>query len=122
MDTIANFLNQLKTSSQAGHENISVRYSGLKFNILKVLKDHGYVADYKSDSKKENISIVLKPKVFSHLKRISKPGRRVYSKASHIPKPLSGFGLVIVSTPKGVIGGKEAKKLGIGGELICEIW
>jgi small subunit ribosomal protein S8 len=122
MDTISNFLNQLKTSAGAGKENITVRYSGMKIRILKVLKNNGFVVDYTLDKDKVMIDIVLKPGIFTHVKRISKPGQRIYSTASHIPKPLSGYGLVVISTPKGVISGKEAKKLGLGGEVICEIW
>lgn len=122
MDTISNFLNQLKTSSLAGKEQIVVRYSGHKFNILKVLKNNGYVLDFTTDKDKINIQITLKKNIFQHIKRISKSGQRIYSKTSHIPKPLSGYGLVIISTSQGVISGKEAKKLGLGGEVICEIW
>lgn len=101
---------------------MQVRFSGLKFDILKVLKESNYIIDFKADTKKEYITVQLKPNVFSHVRRISKPGQRIYSKSARIPRPLSGFGLVIVSTPKGVLGGKEARKLGIGGEVICEIW
>lgn len=122
MDTIANFLNQLKTSSVAGKENVVVRYSGLKLNILKVLKNNGYIVDYNLDDSKKFIEIIIRKDIFSHIKRISKPGQRIYTRSSHIPKPLSGYGLVILSTPRGVISGKEAKKMGLGGEIICEIW
>lgn len=122
MDTISNFLNQLKTSAAVNKELIAVDYSGLKLNILKVLKDSGYIIDFQPDNNKKTISIQLKKNNFSHVKRISKSGQRIYTKASRIPKPISGYGLVIVSTPQGVKSGKEAKKLGIGGEVICEIW
>jgi len=122
MDTISNFLNQLKTSAGAGKENIAVYYSGMKMSLLKVLKNNGFVVDYSTDKDKKMIAITLKPGIFTHVKRVSKPGQRIYTKASHVPKPLSGYGLVIISTPKGVISGKEAKKLGLGGEVICEIW
>lgn len=122
MDTISNFLNQLKTSAAAGKEKITVRYSTFKLNILKVLKENEYVADYSADAKLEFIAISLKSHIFDHVKRVSRPGQRIYAKNSNIPKPLSGYGLVILSTPKGVISGKEAKKLGVGGEVICEIW
>ncbi len=122
MDTIANFLNQLKTSSVAGKEKVVIRYSGLKLNILKVLKTNNYVVDFKVDESKDFIEITIRRDIFSHVKRISKPGQRIYTRSVHIPKPLSGYGLVILSTPKGVISGKEAKKLGVGGEIICEIW
>jgi len=122
MDPISNFLNQLKTSTFSGKEETVTRYSGLKLNILKVLKNHSYINDFQVDNGKNFITISLKKKVFSHLKTISKPGQRIYARSSEIPKPLSGFGLVIVSTPKGVIDGKAAKKLGVGGEIICEVW
>ena len=122
MDTIANFLNQLKTTSQAGRSSMTVRFSNLKFSMLKVLKNNGYVVDFMVDKDKKFIEVTLKNQVFEHVRRVSKPGRRVYAKATHIPKPLSGYGLVILSTPKGVVSGKEAKKLGLGGEILCEIW
>jgi small subunit ribosomal protein S8 len=98
------------------------RYSGLKKSILEVLKKHSYIVDFQVDDNKCFIAVTLKKDVFSHLKRISKPGQRIYARSKEIPKPLSGYGLVIVSTPHGVIDGKEAKRLGIGGEVICEVW
>jgi len=98
------------------------RYSSLKKNILEVLKKHSYIIDFQVDSDKSFITVTLKKDVFSHLKRISKPGQRIYVQSKEIPKPLSGYGLVIVSTPRGVVDGKEAKRLGVGGELICEVW
>lgn len=122
MDTIANFLNQLKTSAVVGKDQVETEYSRIRADILKVMKDNHYLVDYKVRSDKKMIDISLKKDMFTHLKRISTPGHRKYVRHSAIPRPLSGFGLVILSTPKGVISGKEARKIGTGGEVICEVW
>lgn len=85
----------------------------------------GFIKEYSIIEKKNKRFINIETengKRIMHLKQLSKPGRRIYSKSKDMPRPLRGFGLVVVSTPKGVITAKEARKFGVGGELICEIW
>lgn len=121
----ADLLIRIKNASMVGKTTLILPHSRMKVDILSILKKEGFVSDYEiaeTDGKKV-ISVTLsdnhKP---SHIKQISKPGHRIYAKAKDIKTPLRGFGLLIVSTPQGVITAKEANKIGIGGELICEIW
>lgn len=125
MDYIADMLIRIKNASAVGKSDVVVPHSNLKEAILMILKKQGFIADFvKTDEDaKPMLSITLSAnKKPSHIRQISKPGRRVYVKSKEIPAPLRGFGTVILSTPAGVITGREAKKTGLGGELICEIW
>ena len=103
--------------------------SNFRQNILKILKDEGYINDYyieKSEKNKTSLKINLKyyegDPVIKEIKRISKPGRRVYSRANSIPKVMNGLGLAIISTPKGVMSDTEARKNNVGGEIICRVF
>ena len=100
-------------------------YSKMKQAILSILKSEGFIKDMivaETEGKKTLKVILSYDKTPSHIKQISKPGQRIYTKCKDIPRPLRGFGLIIISTPNGVVSGKTAAKLGVGGELICEIW
>ena len=125
MDQIADLLTRIRNASLIKKSEISISFSKMKEAILNILKNEGFVSDFEittEDNKKTIKVTVSHKKQPTHIKRISRPGRRVYIKNKEVPKPLRGLGTVIVSTSTGVVTGKEAKKLGLGGELICEIW
>lgn len=123
MDKISEMFTQIRNAQDAGKENLEVPFSKLKMTILEVLKNHQKIADFKKISEaktKEKIEIKLFGSDFRAM-RISKPGRRVYSNRIDIPRPKSFKGLIIISTPEGMMIGEEARKKGLGGELIAEI-
>uniref|UniRef100_A0A7V3JA19 Small ribosomal subunit protein uS8 n=1 Tax=candidate division CPR3 bacterium TaxID=2268181 RepID=A0A7V3JA19_UNCC3 len=125
VDTISNMLISIKNAQAVGKETVEIPYSKLKLEIAKILKKEGFIDDYKIISPfKFAIKLKYKGKepCIGGLQRLSKPGRRLYAKNKEIPSVLGGLGVVILSTPKGVMTGKEAKKKGLGGELICKIW
>ncbi len=131
MDPIANMFSQLKNAGSAGKKETIVSYSKLNLAILKILKNRGFIADFKEE-KKENqkypyqIWVTLKFKnryspSFSNIKRVSRPGRRIYLSADKISKAAHGKMEILLSTSSGVMTGVEARRKGIGGELICEV-
>ena len=128
IDPIADMLTRIRNAVSIKQESVEVQASKLKEAILAILKKEGYIVDFKTKSKKgySVIKIDLSYKngeiPIQHIERISKPGLRVYRPAKRIPRVLSGFGLVILSTPQGVMSGRDAHKKGIGGELICKVW
>ena len=129
MDSIANMFSAIKNGQLAKKDYILVPYSKFKANILKVLEKEGYILGHKKiiQDKKEFLQIQLKYKAdgtpaISEIKRISKPGRRLYTGVKDIPKVLSGYGIAILSTPKGVMSDKEAKKYHTGGEIVGFVW
>ena len=127
-DPIADMLTRIKNASAMRKETVSIPTSNVKLAILKVLKDEGYIADFKStDEVKSVTTITLKytednQKVIKGLKRISKPSLQVYTKAEDLPKVLNGLGIAIISTSKGIMTDKEARKLNIGGEVLAYVW
>ena len=124
-NTVSSLLISIKNAKAINKPQITVGFSNYSESIIKILKMEGFVKDYSIIDKKNKKYISIEAdnsKQIMHLKQISKPGRRIYSKSKDMPRPLRGFGLVVVSTPKGVITAKEARKSGVGGELICEIW
>ena len=123
-DQIADLLVRIRNASAIGKHEIKIPFSKMKESILKILKSEGFVEkiEITEEQKKKIIQIELSEKNLSHIRQISKPGQRIYTKSKNIPKPLRGLGLVIISTPLGVITAREANKKGLGGELICEIW
>ena len=124
-DQIADLLVRIKNASMVNKFEVTISHSKMKEAILAILKNEGFVKNFDivEDGSKKNIRISLSStKRFSHLKQISKPGQRIYAKSKDIPHPIRGLGLVIVSTPNGIVRAKDAVKLGVGGELICEIW
>ena len=129
-DPIADMLTRIRNANTAKHDTVDVPASKMKIAIANILLDEGYIAKYDlvEDGHFQTIHITLKygadknEKVISGLKRISKPGLRVYANSEDMPKVLGGLGTAIVSTNKGVITDKEARKLGVGGEVLCFIW
>ncbi len=127
-DPIADMLTRIRNSIKAGHLKVDVPSSKIKVSIAKILKDEGFIKNFKliDDNKQKLLRVYLKyltdnqPAVLN-LKRISKPGRRVYVKAEDLRPVLNNIGIWIMSTPKGIVTNKSAKKLNVGGEIICEI-
>lgn len=128
-DPIADLLTRVRNANQMRYNEVVVPSSNVKMEIVKILKAEGYIANYKIEKGEvqDNIIITLKygknkERVISGLKRISKPGLRVYAKADEIPTVLNGLGISIVSTSKGIMTGKEAKKENLGGEVLAYVW
>ena len=129
-DPIAGMLTRIRNANTAKHDTVDVPASKMKLAIANILLDEGYIAKYDlvEDGAFKTIHITLKygadknEKVISGLKRISKPGLRVYANTEDIPKVLGGLGTAIISTNKGVVTDKEARKLGVGGEVLCFVW
>jgi len=120
-DTISDLLTRISNAKSAGKASLSLPYSKIKMGILGVLKTEGYIGTYSRQELNINIDLTGTSKDFTKIRRLSRPGRREYVKSKNIPFP-RGYGLVILSTPKGVLSGKNAKKSGTGGELICEVY
>ena len=128
-DPIADLIVRIKNAIMVSYDKVEVPSSKIKINIVKILKFEGYIRNYKiiKDSKQDVVVIYLKynedkSSVIKDLKRISKPSCRVYSRYNKIPRVLNGLGINIVSTSKGVLTDREARKMGIGGEIICSVW
>lgn len=129
-DPIADMLTRIRNASRAGHPTVTVPASRLKIEIARIMREEGYIQDYKvitKEGNKRDLVIELKygprrERVINGLRRISKPGLRIYAKKDEIPILFGGLGTVVVSTSRGVMTGKEARKLGIGGEVLCFIW
>ena len=128
-DSIADMLTRIRNAQTAKHESVSVETSKMKKTIAQILLDEGYIASFEevANGKFTNLVINLKyvnknQRVITGLKRISKPGRRIYASSQDLPKVLGGLGIVIVSTSKGVMTDREARKLGIGGEVLAYVW
>ncbi len=129
IDPIGDLLTRVRNAYLARLENFSVPYSTIKANILKVLKKNKYIADFEILEEKNNkktivvtLNDVKVTKYIPTLKRISKPGQRLYVSAKDIKKSRNGKGIYILSTPKGIITGYEARSLNVGGELLCEVY
>ncbi len=124
-DPIADLLTRIRNGQTARKAEVSMASSKLKTAIVRVLKEEGYVADYRLDSEghKEKLTIGLKyyegRPVIDRLERVSRPGLRIYRGKDHLPKVLGGMGTVIVSTPKGVMTDRQARSIGQGGEVLC---
>ena len=129
-DPIADMLTRIRNANTAKHDTVDVPSSKMKLAIAKILLDEGYIKSYElvENGKFNDIRITLKygasknEKIISGLQRISKPGLRVYANKEELPKVLGGRGVAIISTNKGVITDKEARKLGVGGEVLCFVW
>jgi small subunit ribosomal protein S8 len=128
-DPIADMLTRVRNALKARHPKVDVPASKLKTEIARILKDEGYILNYKivDDGNHKAIRVYLKytpanQPVISHMERVSRPGCRVYVGSKEIPKVLGGLGVNILTTPKGVMSGKSAHKEGVGGELMCEVW
>lgn len=128
-DPIADMLTRIRNANKMRHEKVEMPGSRLKLDVLKVLKEEGFVTDYqfKKDAKQGIITVTLKytkdnERVIKGLKRVSKPGLRVYAQVEDIPKVLDGLGIAIVSTSKGIMTDKEARKQQTGGEILAYVW
>lgn len=128
-DPIADMLTRIRNANIVSHEEVQMPSSKLKVELAKVLKDEGYIVDYieKEVGKFKVLSITLKydernKPVISNLKRISKTGLRVYSKSKDLPQVFGGLGIAIISTSKGLMTDRKAKKENLGGEIICYVW
>ena len=127
-DPIADLLTRIRNANKMHHEKVSIPSSTLKLNILKVLKEEGFITDYVviEDSKQNVIEVTLKynnnEAVIKGLRRISKPGLRKYTDVENLPKVLHGLGIAIISTSKGVMTDSEARKQKVGGEVLAYVW
>ena len=127
-DAIADMLTRIRNAGTAGHPEVMVPASNLKKAIAQILVDEGYIASFETieDDKQGMIKITLKyaakKHVISGIQRISKPGLRVYADKENLPKVLGGLGIAIISTSKGVMTDKAARKLGVGGEVMAYVW
>jgi small subunit ribosomal protein S8 len=128
-DVIADMLTRIRNAASSKHESVDVPASNLKKQIAKILLEEGYIKDFSEiDDKKQGIIRITlkyvenKKNVITGIKRISKPGLRVYAEKDEIPKVLGGLGIAIVSTSKGVMTDKQARNLGIGGEVLAFVW
>ena len=127
-DPIADMLTRIRNANSMRYKEVEVPASKIKIEIARILKEEGFISDYKV--KKNNIQDILvlnlkysgKERVITGLKRISKPGLRVYAKADEIPTVLSGLGIAIISTSKGMMTDKDARKASLGGEVLAYIW
>lgn len=124
-DPIADLLTRIRNANQLHYPEVSIPVSKMKLEIVRILKEEGFIIDYKVED--NNIIVNLKyglkkERVISGLKRISKPGLRVYAKSSEIPKVLNGLGIAIISTSNGVMTDKEARRQNLGGEVLAYIW
>ena len=134
IDPIADMLTRIRNAVLAGHALVAMPSSKLKVEIAKIMKDEGYLEGFELVESEESTQKVLRLKikyvgerrerrpVLSGIERVSKPGRRIYTKKQDIPWVLSGIGVAILSTPKGVMTGARARQLGVGGEILCKVW
>ncbi|MCV2231619.1 30S ribosomal protein S8 [Paracholeplasma manati] len=128
-DPIADLLTRIRNANSMRHETVEIPASRLKADILNVLKQEGFIVDYVSKNEAVGSTLVVTLKyaannerVIKGLKRISKPGLRVYAQASQLPKVLNGLGIAIISTSKGILTDREARKQQIGGEVLAYVW
>ncbi len=133
-DPIADMLTRIRNGVMAGHATVAMPNSKLKIAVAEILKAEGYIEDFEVADGEAPSHKVLRVRlkyigerkarrpVISGLERVSRPGRRIYAKKSEIPWVLSGLGIAIISTPKGVMTGQRARQIGVGGEVLCKVW
>lgn len=129
-DPIADMLTRVRNALAAGHDDVVVPSSKMKVEIARILKEEGFINDYKvegENAKEKTITINLKygpdnQKIISGLKRISKPGLKVYAKGNAVPRVLNGLGIAIISTSKGLMTDRDARKAHLGGEVVAYVW
>lgn len=128
-DPIADMLTRIRNASSANHDQVDIPASRMKRELVRIFKEEGYIRDYKivDDGGRQIIRVFLKygpnkGKVITGIKRISKPGLRVYTQHDQIPRVLGGLGIAVLSTSLGVMTDKNARKAGVGGEVICYVW
>jgi len=127
-DPVADMLTRIRNAIMARHTRVAIPASNMKIAIARILKDEGYIKDFDvvRDNPQGTIRIVLryvdKRPVLTQIKRVSKPGLRVYTRRDNIPRVRGGLGITIISTPQGVMTGRKAYQLGLGGEVVCYVW
>lgn len=128
-DPVADFLTRLRNANTAHHDSLSLPYSKLKGSIAEILKSEGYIADFKVEDARvgKSLSITMKygpnrESSIAGIKRVSKPGLRVYAKSTELPRVLGGLGIAILSTSSGLLTDRQAAKKGVGGEVLAYIW
>ena len=127
-DPIADMLTRIRNANQMKHETVDIPASKLKKQILEVLKKEGYIIGYKvvkgdvQDTIRVTLKYLANERVIKGLKRISKPGLRVYAKTNEIPKVLNGLGIAVISASQGIVTDREARKLKVGGEILAYVW
>ena len=131
-DPIADMLARIRNAQAVRHPSVRMPSSKIKVAIARILRDEGFIEDYHVTNERPQPRLTVKIKyvgerrerhpVITGLKRVSKPGRRVYTRVSEIPWVRSGMGIAILSTPKGVLTGQQARRLGVGGEVLCRVW
>jgi small subunit ribosomal protein S8 len=128
-DPVADMLTRVRNANQALHDQVAMPSSNLKVEIAKLLEAEGYISGWQEDGEGKDRTLVVRLKydrsrrqVISGLRRVSKPGRRVYVDRDNIPKVLGGMGVSVISTSQGLLSGQEARRRGIGGEVLCEVW
>ena len=129
MDRVSDFCTRIRNAVMARHAKVDIPHSKVQQGIAEQLKNYGYIRGYREarQGAKGLIRVYLKYKkegksAITKIERLSRPSRRSYVKADSIPDVCSGYGLVILSTNKGIVGGREAKKLNVGGEVLCQVW
>lgn len=128
-DPIADMLTRVRNASSVQHDTVDIPASNIKKEIARILLEEGYIKGYDviEDGKQGLIRMQLKygkngEKVITGIKKISKPGMRVYADRNNVPKVLNGIGISVISTSKGIVTNKQARELGVGGEVICYVW
>ncbi len=128
-DPIADFLTRVRNANSVNHEKVEIPSSNIKKRLAEILKEEGFIKDfeYVEDGKQGILRLYLKygsdkQKVITGIKRISKPGLRVYVKKDEVPRVLGGLGIAVISTSNGVMSDKKARKSGLGGEVLCYVW
>lgn len=128
-DPVADMLTRIRNASGAEHEKVDIPASRLKVRIAGILKEEGFIKNFRviEDSRQGMLRVYLKygagnAKLITGLRRVSKPGRRVYVPADRIPSVLGGMGVVILSTPQGVLTGRQSRSQKVGGEVLCYVW
>jgi small subunit ribosomal protein S8 len=128
-DPVADMLARLKNANKALHDTVEMPASNLKTEIARLLRDEGYIKDYRVEKGESFDTLVIELKfgpkrerIITDLKRVSKPGRRVYATKDRLPRVLGGMGTAIMSTSKGLVTSRTAQELGVGGEVVCFVW
>jgi small subunit ribosomal protein S8 len=128
-DPVSDMLTRIRNSISARHQKVDIPSSKLKVEIARILKEEGYIANYKAVEEEGHklLRVYLKygnnnEAAISNVARVSRPGCRVYVRRTEIPRVLGGLGINILTTPRGVMTGRQARKEGVGGELLCEVW
>ena len=128
-DPVADMLTRIRNANKALQETVSMPTSNLKTELARILKEEGYIRDYRIDQGESFDTLVVELKfgqnrerVITDLKRVSKPGRRIYAKKERLPRDLGGMGTAVISTSGGLVTSKRAQELGVGGEVVCFVW